>query len=74
MPFWTNIRTAAQTHVCAECQEVIRPGQKYADGRGVCSGEFWQWRSCMECHDTREDRVVEEIVERLRAEPGFPDG
>jgi hypothetical protein len=51
---WVNFPTARKFHVCGECGEHIKPGQKYEHVRGQTDGRFSTCKTCLVCHELRE--------------------
>lgn len=45
---------ARKTYKCYECDEDIKPGQKYNKYVGVWDGRFNTYRTCMPCNRIRE--------------------
>jgi hypothetical protein len=45
--------TARKPHRCANCRQIINPGDRYCSERGRWDGEFWSWASHIECRDDR---------------------
>lgn len=50
-----DIRTARIPHRCGECQEEIRPGDRYEYAAGVYDGGWYTHRTCWRCLCVRRD-------------------
>lgn len=49
------IRKARKQHVCCECNEPIKPGQRYEDSTGIDhNGYPYQFRTCIGCANIRK--------------------
>jgi len=47
--------TANKEHVCGECGEAIKPGQKYERVEGLVSGDQFSHKTCPACLRIRKD-------------------
>ena len=45
---------ARKEHVCCECGETIKSGQKYSRDKGLWDGVFLVFKTCMTCYSIRE--------------------
>ena len=50
-----KIVKARKEHRCCECDEPIKPGQKYEYTAGLWDGYFCVYKTCMTCVRIRED-------------------
>jgi len=50
-----DVRTARVEHICGECSEAIKPGQRYEDFRGCWEGEWERHKTCAPCLGIRND-------------------
>ena len=48
-------RTARKLHECCECEQKIKPGQKYVHSAGAWQGQFATYRTCIPCARMRRD-------------------
>lgn len=44
-----NVVKARKQHICLECGEPIKPGDKYEDVNGIYEGEFVNYKTCLPC-------------------------
>lgn len=47
-------RTARVPHTCCECGEEIKPGKRYEHVRGMCVGDWQDFKTCMPCVAIRD--------------------
>lgn len=50
-----KIITARIEHVCCECGETIRKGQKYEHVRGFWDGSWATFKTCIPCRSIRDE-------------------
>jgi hypothetical protein len=48
-------RKARKTYRCCECDEEIKPGDKYHEGCGLDDYGWTRWRTCKLCQSIRDD-------------------
>ena len=48
-----GFRHARKEHRCCECGETIAKGSYHHHATGKAHGEFWENRTCSECHEIR---------------------
>jgi len=46
---------ARKEHICCECNETIKPGEKYNVYTGVYDGDFFTKKTCLICDRIRND-------------------
>ena len=49
----TVVRVARKEHKCCECEQPIKPGQKYEYVSGCYEGKWDVWRTCIPCKSIR---------------------
>ncbi len=49
----TEWRKARKAHICCECKDIIRLGERYELTAGLWDGEWKTFRTCGDCVDTR---------------------
>jgi hypothetical protein len=50
-----TVRTARKEHTCIECEEPIKPGEKYHYVTQKCDGEFHEMKVCTPCERIRNN-------------------
>lgn len=71
------VRTARKEHVCCECRDTIKPGDRYEYASGVWDGWPSSYKTCLSCVEIRmhfqcEGWIYERLWEDLE-ENFFPD-
>lgn len=52
---WEDYPVARKPHKCCECSSIIGKGEKYQRIKGVWSGDFETFKTCMICYRVREE-------------------
>lgn len=50
-----KIRKARKEHICCECRETIKPGEKYEHVSGCWDGSWSTYKTCLVCLNIRKD-------------------
>ena len=53
-PLVDEKRVARKHHKCSECGTTIQPGDTYEYYKGVCEGDFFTNKTCLDCLSIRE--------------------
>jgi len=74
--FREEFPTAKKQYKCCECNEIIKPGQKYHKAVGKWDGVLTTYRTCWSCHTIRRDYCPDgyafgELAEIIEACLGF---
>lgn len=51
--FYVEMRKAAKTHTCCECDEPIEKGSKYEYTSGKWDGDMHVYKTCLSCREIR---------------------
>ena len=49
-----KIVIAKKEHICCECRDTIKIGEQYETVRGLWSGKFSTYKTCLPCRNIRE--------------------
>lgn len=49
--------TAHKEHMCCECRQIIKPGQKYERDATVFEGDFAVYKTCIPCLNVRHSML-----------------
>jgi hypothetical protein len=67
---------ARKEHLCCECGELIKKGERYELAEGKWEGEWSSYRTCVSCSRIRDDLTCGEFIfgelrERIKEYFGF---
>lgn len=63
-----KIRTARKSHVCCECGQEIKRGERYEFTSGIWEGEPGSYKTCLICARIRDDYFCSWIFGGLKEE------